>query len=48
LELPLMKIASASEANAVEVPQKFLEHGARDVRFHVRPHQILTIKLLTQ
>ena len=48
LRLPLMKIASASEANAVEVPQKPLEHDVHNVHFHVRPHQILTVTLLTK
>jgi len=48
LTLLFLTIASAKEANAVEVPGKALDCDAHSVRFHVRPHQVLTIRLATQ
>ena len=48
LTFPLLTIASAKEANAVEVPGKALEIDAHSVRFSIKPHQVLTIRLATQ
>lgn len=45
LKLPFMHIASAKEANAVEVPGKSLKHDASGVHFHIRPNQVLTLWL---
>lgn len=48
LKLPRMTIVSAREANAVETPGKKLEIGQNSVRFHIHPHQILTMKLMVK
>jgi hypothetical protein len=48
LTFPLLTIASAKEANAVEVPGKALEIEAHSVRFSIKPHQVLTIRLATK
>ena len=48
LTFPLLNIASAKEANAVEVPEKALATDAHSVRFSIRPHQVLTIRLTTK
>jgi alpha-mannosidase len=47
LGFPFMKVASATEANAVEVRGKALANSASDVRFHIRAHQALTIRVTT-
>jgi hypothetical protein len=48
LSLPFFSVASAEEANAVEVAGKQLEADAHSVRFQVGPHQVLTIRLKTK
>ena len=48
LTLPLLTIASAREANGVEVPGKTLGVDAHSVRFSIKPHQVLTIRLATK
>jgi hypothetical protein len=45
IEFPLVSIASAQEANGVEVPGKTLDADAHSVRFSIRPHQVLTLRL---
>jgi alpha-mannosidase len=45
ITLPLISIASAYEANGVEVPGKNLEADDHSVRFSIKPHQVLTIRL---
>jgi hypothetical protein len=45
LTLPFMAIDSAREANAVEVPGKSLKHDGTAVHFHIRPNQVLTLRL---
>jgi alpha-mannosidase len=48
LTLPRLTITSAREANAVEVPGKNLEADAHSVRFSIKPHQVLTMRLTAQ
>jgi hypothetical protein len=48
LTFPLLNIASAKEANAVEVAGKALESDTHSVRFSIKPHQVLTIRLATK
>ncbi|MGD0920810.1 MAG: glycosyl hydrolase-related protein [Terriglobia bacterium] len=48
LTFPLLNIASAKEANAVEVAGKALKSDTHSVRFSIRPHQVLTIRLATK
>ena len=45
ITLPLISIASAQEANGVEVPTKNLDADAHSVRFSIKPHQVLTLRL---
>jgi hypothetical protein len=45
ITLPLISITSAHEANGVEVPGKTLEADAHSVRFSIKRHQVLTIRL---
>jgi len=45
ITLPLISIASAREASGVEVPGKNLEADAHSVRFSIKPHEVLTIRL---
>jgi hypothetical protein len=48
LELPFLDVTSAKEANAVEVPGTSLKHDANIVHFHIRPNQVLTLRLTTR
>ncbi|MGA3168381.1 MAG: glycosyl hydrolase-related protein [Terriglobia bacterium] len=48
LTLPWVNIASASQANAVEVNGKPLDADAHSVRFHIEPHRVMTIRVATQ
>jgi alpha-mannosidase len=48
LTLPFVKLSSARQANAVEVPDEPLVTDAHSVKFHVGPHQVKTIRLATQ
>jgi hypothetical protein len=48
LTLPWVNIASANEANAVEVNGKPLDADAHRVRFHIEPHRVMTIRVATQ
>jgi hypothetical protein len=48
LTLPWVTVASASEANAVEVPGKRLESDVHSVRFKIGPHQVLTVRIETR
>ena len=43
LTFPWLTLASAGEANAVEVPGRALESDEHGVRFSIKPHQELTI-----
>jgi len=48
LRLPFLTVNSAKEANAVEVAGKSLESGPDGVHFHIKPHQVLTLRLATK
>jgi hypothetical protein len=48
LNLPFLTVTSAQEANAVEVPGKAIQHDARSVQLHLRPNQVLTMRLQTR
>jgi hypothetical protein len=48
ITLPLLTIASAREANAVEAPGKGLDADAHSVRFSIKPHQVVTIRMATR
>jgi len=48
ITLPLLIIASAREANAVEAPGKDLDADAHSVRFSIKPHQVVTIRVTTR
>jgi alpha-mannosidase len=48
LTFPQFGIASARESNALEVAGKALESDAHSVRFSIKPHQVLTIRLLSR
>jgi hypothetical protein len=45
ITLPSITISSAREASGVEVPGKNLEADAHSVRFSIKPHQVLTIRV---
>lgn len=45
LKLPLLAANGAREANAVEVAGQQLKSDANGVRFHLKPYQILTMRL---
>jgi hypothetical protein len=45
LTLPWTDVAQANEANAVEVNGKQLESDAHNVRFHLEPHRVMTIRV---
>jgi hypothetical protein len=45
LELPFLNVSSAKEANAVEVPGRALMINAEGVRFHIKPHHFVTLRL---
>jgi hypothetical protein len=45
LDLPLLKLVSAHEANAVEVKGRALTCASSRVRFHIKPNQALTLRL---
>jgi alpha-mannosidase len=45
LTLPWVNIAAANDANAVELTGKRLESDAHTVRFHIEPHQLLTLRV---
>jgi hypothetical protein len=47
LDLPLLKIESAHEANAVEVTGKSLVTDAAGVHFPIRPNGIVTVRIRT-
>ncbi|HEY5911299.1 MAG TPA: glycosyl hydrolase-related protein, partial [Verrucomicrobiae bacterium] len=48
VRLPLFRVSSATEATAVETPGKALKCDSDSVRFHIKPNQILTIRLQTR
>ena len=45
LSLPFMNIKSVNEANALEVIGKPLAAEAHLVRFHIEPHQVVTLRI---
>jgi len=47
LELPFLTVTSAREANAVEVPGRTLTSNGGSIHFHVKPHQVLTLRVAT-
>jgi hypothetical protein len=46
--LPFLRIDSAKEANAVEVAGKSLPSNTDSVHFHIKPHEILTMRISTR
>ena len=48
LTLPFLKIRSATEANALEVAGKPLTAEEHAVRFRIKPHQVLTMRISTK
>jgi hypothetical protein len=48
LQFPFLSIASAHEANAVEVSGKSLACDANSIRFHIHPHQAFTVRFVTR
>ncbi|MBU6402597.1 MAG: hypothetical protein KGS61_19940, partial [Verrucomicrobia bacterium] len=46
VKLPRLKVRGALEANAVEVPGRSLRTDGDAVRFHIRPHQVLTLRVV--
>ncbi len=45
LKLSFMAVTSAREADALETPGKPLKGDAGSVSFHIKPHQVLTMRL---
>lgn len=48
IRLPFLHIDSAREANAVEVTGKSLPNDGDSVHFHIKPHEILTVRISTR
>jgi alpha-mannosidase len=48
LTLPLTTITSAVECNAVEACAGALASDAHSVKFHITPHQVRTIRVMTK